>query len=189
MKLTLEDLKKLDAKDPKVKYGFAKELIQIGISSPELLYPFIDNWIDMLHNHNSILRWTAVDILGYLSAVDTESKIDPIISLLFQMLHGGNLINCNHASFALGLIAKYKPQFKNEILNELANISNDVFDTEECKNIAVGKVILIYNDFIEDIIDNPIIIDFIQSSLDNSRNATKTKSIALFKKIENLQKK
>jgi len=43
MKQTL-DLDKFNSKDPKVKYGFAKELLKLGKDSPSLLYDSCRAW-------------------------------------------------------------------------------------------------------------------------------------------------
>jgi hypothetical protein len=139
--ITKSDLDKLNAKDPKLKYGFAKELLKIALEKPEQLYPHLDVWTNLMTGDNSILKWTAIDIIGYLSAVDSENRVEALIPDLIKHLHGSVLITANHAIFALGLIAQHKPAFKEKIISELKAISHDQFQTEECKKIATGKVI------------------------------------------------
>jgi hypothetical protein len=74
MKPKTIDLERLNSKDPRIKYGFAKELLEIGANNPELLYDHMDYWTKMLASENKILKWTAIDIIGYLSAADKESS-------------------------------------------------------------------------------------------------------------------
>ena len=112
------DLNKLHSKDPKIKYGFVKELLKMGKETPELLYGYMNDWRKLLKSENNILKWTAIDIIGYISAVDKDNKVNARIKDLLVFLHGGNLITCNHAIFALGLIAQNKPQYQKKIIKE-----------------------------------------------------------------------
>ena len=171
-----------------MKYGFAKELLKKGAESPEHLYDYFEQWTQMLKDENNILRWTAIDIIGYLSSVDESNKTEQSIPDLIQLLHSGHLITCNHAIFALGLIAQNKPKHRKKILTELVAISNDEFESEECKNIATGKVIESFNFFLDDIKDDKPVINFIRAATRNSRNATKQKAERLISKIEKLKR-
>lgn len=178
---------KLQSPDPKVKYRFAKELLRTGAENPELLYSHLDLLITLLHEKNNILKWIGIDLIGYSSAVDKENKTDGQIKQLVKLLHGGHLITCNHAIFALGLIAQNKQQHKKKIIKELLLVDKDNFDTDECKNIATGKVLEAFKQFIPDIMDDKEAIGFINRATENSRNATKKKAIQLTNKIQKVR--
>lgn len=184
MKTKILNLDKLNSKDPKVKYGFAKELLRIGADSPELLYDYFNYWTKMMTSDFNILKWTAIDIIGYLSYVDKDNKTDKVIKNLIDLLHSGHLITCNHAIFALGFIAKNKPDYKTSTIKELIAILNDTFDTDECRNIATGKVIDTLKNFLNDIYNNKEVLDFIRQAQYCTQNATKKKADALMKKIK-----
>ncbi|MBI4743995.1 MAG: hypothetical protein HY776_04150 [Actinobacteria bacterium] len=72
MKVTANkiDLKDLLSKDPKVKYGCAKNLLSLAKDNPAELYPKFDYFVELLDSENKILRWIAIDIIGSLSKVD-----------------------------------------------------------------------------------------------------------------------
>ncbi|HPW34723.1 MAG TPA: hypothetical protein PK367_03145 [Candidatus Paceibacterota bacterium] len=180
--ITKTDLKKLNYPNPKIKYGFAKELVKIGEEKPELLYEYFDYWVELLSSDNNILKWTAIDIIGYLSIVDKDNRIDEIMSDLIKMLHSGVLITCNHATFALGQIYQNKPNLKEVIIKELISISDDKFETNECKNIAIGKVLEAIKPFVSEIKNNPSVISFIEDATKSERNSTKKKAEQLLKK-------
>ena len=182
--ITKTDLAKLNSQNPKIKYGFAKELLKIGSEKPELLYEHFDYWVELLSSDNNILKWTAIDIIGYLSAVDKDNRIDGLMSDLIKMLHGGVLITCNHAIFALGLISQNKPNFKEKIIKELIAVSHDNFETNECKNIAIGKVLEAIKPFVSDLKNNQSFMTFIENATKLERNSTKKKAEQLLKKIE-----
>lgn len=178
------NLDKLNSTDPKVKYGFAKELLEIAATTPALLYGDYDALIVLAKEKNNILKWTGIDLIGHLSSVDKEDKTDRYIPLLFKLLHGGHLITSNHAIFSLGHIAQNKPSYKDKIIAELIRVSHDSFDTEECRNIATGKVLDVFKQLMEDIKGNKSVLDFIQKATLNERNSTKQKAVRLLNVFE-----
>lgn len=179
------DLSKLQDRDPLIKYGFSKELLQVAADNPALLYTYFDDWVALLNVPNNILKWTAIDILGRLSAVDSENRIDKVLGKLIVLLHGGHLITTNHAVFALGLIARNKPRYRDRIIREWLAVAKDVFDTEECRDIAMGKVIEEFNGFQEEIRGNAEALEFIREAQDCQRNATRKKADKLLQKLDN----
>jgi hypothetical protein len=187
MKTKTLNLEKLKSEDPKVKYGFTKELLKLGKDKPDLLYDYFGSWVEMMRSDNNIFKWTAIDLIGYLSAVDKENKTVRIIENLLDLLHSGNLITSNHAIFALGLIAKNKPEHRTRIIKELVTVSKDKFETEECKNIAIGKVVVTLNDFVDDISGNKKVMAFIKQAQQSTRNATKKKADNLMKKLTDIR--
>lgn len=183
MSALILDLEKLNAKDPKVKYGFVKELLRIAQEHPGALYANFDRWVEMMQHTNNIFKWTAIDVIGYLSAVDTENKTAAQIDALVVHLHGGKLIATNHAIFALGLIAQHKPHHRERILRELTKVAHDDFDSDECREIAIGKVILTLGGFMDAVLNNPEFIDFVVQAKHSGRNATRKKAELFMKKI------
>jgi len=75
MKQTL-DLDKFNSKDPKVKYGFAKELLKLGKDSPSLLYDYFDNWVEMMKSDNNIVIGKVVVTLnGFLDDINDNKEV------------------------------------------------------------------------------------------------------------------
>jgi hypothetical protein len=183
MASTIIKLDKLDSHDAGEKYHFAKELLQMAKENPAMLYPYFDRWVELINGSNNILKWVATDIIGHLSAVDTVDATVQQIDGLVKLLHSGNLITSNHANYALGLIAKNKPEKRAKIIRELLAVSKDVFNTEECKDIAMGKVIDTLNGFKNEIQGDEGVLDFIRQAQYCERNATKKKAEALMSKI------
>lgn len=182
------DFERLHSKDPKTKYGFIKELLRIGAINPEMLYGYFNHWNEMMLSENNIFRWTAIDIIGYLSSVDADNKTDEKINDLIGFLHSGNLITCNHAIFALGLIAQNKQQHQAKIIEEFLRIPDDMFETGECKAIAVGKVLESFKVYILDIKNDEAVLDFIRKATESQRNATKKKAFQLLQRIDKINK-
>ncbi|MBL0019563.1 MAG: hypothetical protein IPP17_24795 [Bacteroidetes bacterium] len=134
------DLGKLDALSPKVKYGFAKQLLQIALRSPEFLYPHFSRWHQMLEGENQILQWTAIDLMGRLARVDRFGKVESELPEIAFLLHSGHLITTAHAIEALGQIAKEKPCAKKpDSFRELLAVPEDDFDSTECRKLRLEK--------------------------------------------------
>ena len=183
MKKEALNIDKLFSKDPKVKYGFAKGLLKTGAENPLALYHNYEDWDKLMHGDNKILRWTAIDIIGYLSAVDNGNNTEERIDDLLHFLHGGHLVTCNHAIFALGLIAKHKKDLREKIIKELIAVEKDEFNNQDCRAIAMGKVLESLQPFAEDIKDNHEVIKFVNLSLESHWPATKKKATKLVKKL------
>ena len=160
---TLIDYDKLNSANPQEKYGCAKVLIRIAQENPLLLYPDFPLWSEMLEHANTILKF-------------------PVLRTL---LHGGQLITCNHAIFTFGLIGKNKPEYTRQVIDELLAIQNDTFDTDECKAIATGKVLDVFKSYGPNLRDTPEVLAFVREATSSRRDSTKKKAESLLKKIVN----
>ena len=48
--------------------------MKIASEKPGLLYEHFDYWTELMTSDNNILKWSAIDIIGYISAVDKDNK-------------------------------------------------------------------------------------------------------------------
>ena len=180
-------LEPLYAKEAKVKYGFAKELLKLAAKNPSSLYLNTNEIGTLLQSDNNTIVWTAIDILGYLSSVDVENKIDKYIPQLVYFLHSGKLIISGHAMFSLSCIAKNKQQYKELIFNEIICINNNEYESFDCKNIAIEKAIYFFSKFKTEAKEDADILSFIHLAAQNSRKETSKKATQLLKQLENLE--
>lgn len=175
---------KLKSKDPKVKYSYAKELLKISSDNPHLLYPHYDYFVEMSNSDSNVLKWTAIDILGNLSVVDDQNKSESLIEDLYAFLQGGHLITCNHTIYALGEIAKNKSVLKSGIIETLLKVPTFSFNTEDCKNIAIGKVIDVLKKLEGDLRNNSQCIEFVNTAAQSNRASTQKKARNLLAKFK-----
>ncbi len=181
--VTEKELEELSSTNPRIKYGRAKKLIALSQKNPELLYPQIDFFVKLLQSSNNILKWTTIDIIGNLSAVDEDKKIGKLLPRIFSFLNCGKLITANHAVYASSIIAHAQPKYSKRITKELLNVENYTYETGECKNIVLGKVILAFEKNFKNIEQKKEVIDFVKRHSDNSRAATKKKALQLLKRL------
>lgn len=178
-KLNLADLQSNSAE---VKYCCARNLIAIAKEDPARLYPHIDTFVKLLDGNNNVLKWTAIIIIGNLARVDKEKKVDRLISRLVGFLNAGKLITANNATMALAGIAITKPQYQKQITEELLKVEHYDYDTDECRNIAIGKVIEAIGSYSSQLKDKKAVIEFAQRQTNNTRNATRKKAERFLKK-------
>jgi hypothetical protein len=178
-KINLADLQSDSAE---VKYCCAKNLIAIAKEDPARIYPDIDTFVKLLDGDNNVLKWTAIQVIGNLARVDKESKVDRLIGKLAGFLNARKLITANNATMALAGIAIAKPQYQKRITEELLKVENYDYDTDECRNIAMGKVIEAIGSYSSQLKDKKAVIGFAQRQTKNTRNATRKKAEQLLKK-------
>jgi hypothetical protein len=178
-KLNFTDLLSVD---PKIKYPCAKNILNIAKRNPEEIYPNLDFFIELLDNENKILKWTAIDIIGALARVDKAKAIDKLMSKLFGLLNAGNMITAHHAISALTDISLAKPEYQAQISHELMKVEHYNYETEECRNISIGKVILAIGRYFDKLEDKETTLEFVRRQTQNTRNATKKKAEQFLKK-------
>ena len=166
----------LTSKDPKVKYGAAKALTTQAREDPAALYPHLDYFEKLLDSDNNILKWNAIDIIGYSATVDKDSKAVKMTGKLVALLSAGKMITANHAIAALARFAGAFPDQREMIAHELMKVEECVYDTDECRNIALGNAIIALGSYFGDIEDKRTVIEFAQRQTANTRNATAKKA-------------
>jgi len=178
-----DDFDKLFDSNPKVKYAMVKEYKKIAQENPLELYPLLDKFVSLLDNENNVIKWTSINIIGLLAKVDSDNKIDPLLSKLYKQLNCGKMITVNHIIECLINISLAKPEYKDKTVKELLKIQNYEYDTDECKNIIYGKILEAFDKIVENINKNKDAKVFVEEQSHNARNSVKKKAEKLLKKI------
>ena len=177
------DITDLLSEKPGIKYPCAKRHIALARENPAELYPDLDFFIKLLDTDNKIIKWTAIDIIGALAQVDSTGEIDKLIGRIIGLLATGNMITANHAVSSLTDIALAKPEYGQKITDEFLKVEHYNYDTDECRNIVIGKVILALGRFSGKLEDNEPVLQFISRQTQNTRNATAKEAGQLLRKI------
>jgi hypothetical protein len=118
------NLDDLTSDKPKVKYACAKLAIAVSKDDPASLYPEFDRFIELLNGKNTILKWTAIQVIGNLSKVDGDNRVDEIIPELAALLNDKAMVTAANSIGAMAEIAKNKPRYRDEILKSLLGVEN-----------------------------------------------------------------
>ncbi len=176
------EMSALSSSNPSIKYHAAKRLIEISKTDPEALYGDFQALARLLDDEKNVLQWTALQVLGNLARVDKQEKLEDVYPRIVGKLDGHKLITANNAIYALTQIAKADGSKIDRTVDELLRVKGYKYDTQECNNIAVGKVILALAELFKGAKDKQAILDFVERETSNSRPATAKKANQFLKK-------
>ena len=114
-------------KDNKIAY---KALLELQKESEETncIYPYMDRLSSMLDNDNSYIRTRGLTLLAYNAKWDEDYKIDEVIDKYLKHITDVKPITARQCIKLLPIIAKYKPELKNDILSALYKADVSVYD-------------------------------------------------------------
>jgi hypothetical protein len=94
----------------RVKNGSAELASLLAEQRPDLVYPYIDLFIENLGTRENLVRWEAVCTLGFLARSDSGKKIPPHLDALISLLSNKSIVLQGHALRALAKIAVAFPE-------------------------------------------------------------------------------
>jgi len=168
------DLKDLSSDKARVKYACAKQAIAVSQNHPEEIYSDFDFFAGLLDGDNNILKWTGIKVIGNLSKIDNERKVDRILLSLIGLLSDKTMITAANAIGALSEIAKNKPERRQEILKALLKVEKAKYYSKgdlspECRNVAIGHVIKSFDKFGEEVFAREDVKAFLKRQTKNTR--------------------
>ena len=166
----------LNAESARVKYGSLKVLRIISEKKPEVVYPEIHRFFQLLDSENTLLKWGAIIIIGNLAAVDSEGRIERILPRYLEPISGPVMITANNVIGGAGKIALAKPHLADRIARALMAVETANYQTAECRNVALGCAIDALGQAFENLREPQPIIEFVKHQLRNSRNAVRKKA-------------
>lgn len=114
-------------KNNNVAYKALQEL-QKESEETDCVYPFIDRLSDMLDSDNSYIRTRGLTLLAYNAKWDKEYKVDEIIDEYLKHITDVKPITARQCIKLLPIIAKHKPELKNDILSALNKANISIYD-------------------------------------------------------------
>jgi hypothetical protein len=170
-----------------VRYGCAKVLMDLSGEYPEKLYPYMDEFVELLDSKYRILTWNAMAIIANLAKVDKEQKFNAIFKKYYSFLNSEYMVTVANVVGNSGKIALAKPQLIHKITIELLkveNISVAPHLTEECKRVIAEKAIGTYDLFFDKIEEKEKkkVFSFVERQLGSSRRTLRTKATDFLEK-------
>ena len=114
-------------KNNNVAYKALQEL-QKESEETDCVYPFIDRLSDMLDSDNSYIRTRGLTLLAYNAKWDKEYKVDEITNEYLKHITDVKPITARQCIKLLPIIAKHKPELKNDILSALNKANISIYD-------------------------------------------------------------
>ena len=114
-------------KNNNVAYKALQELHKES-EETDCVYPFIDRLSDMLDSDNSYIRTRGLTLLAYNAKWDKEYKVDEVIDEYLKHITDVKPITARQCIKLLPIIAKHKPELKNDILSALNKANISIYD-------------------------------------------------------------
>lgn len=114
-------------KNNNTAYKSLQEL-QRKSEATDCVYPYMDRLSDMLDSDNSYIRTRGLILLAYNAKWDKDYKIDEVIDKYLKHITDVKPITARQCIKQLPIIAKYKPELKNDILSALHKADVSVYD-------------------------------------------------------------
>lgn len=113
--------------DNKKAYNVLKDLIEISKQS-NVLYPYFDIFVEMMNNKNSsYIRTRGLRLIAYNSKWDINNNMNTIIVKWLEHIEDEKPITARQCIKDVVIIAKYKPDLIDIILERLEKI-NRIYD-------------------------------------------------------------
>ncbi|MDD3369093.1 MAG: SufBD protein [Lachnospiraceae bacterium] len=114
-------------KNNNVAYKALQEL-QKESEKTDCVYPYMDRLSDMIDSDNSYIRTRGLILLAYNAKWDKDYKIDEVIDKYLKHITDVKPITARQCIKLLSMIAKYKPELKNDILSALHKADISVYN-------------------------------------------------------------
>ena len=112
----------LTCSDNKQAYKALKELLLVCEKSDDL-YMYFDEFVDMMNNKtNSFVRTRGLRLIAHHAKWDKENKVNSIIGQWLRHIEDEKPITARQCIKDVIVIAKYKPELIDIILNALENL-------------------------------------------------------------------
>jgi hypothetical protein len=180
-KVLSEIMEGISSGKARIKYGCAKVLRLLAERNPSALYPRWDFFVDMLDSGNTFLKGDGIFILGQLTRVDSEDKIESIFDKLYALLDDESMITAANLIGVSAIIAKAKPEEQSRITSKLLSI-DQTHHGSECKNVLKGHAITALDLYFQQSKEKKRTLEFMKAELKNTRPSTRKKAERFLKK-------
>jgi len=106
----------------------ALQELQKESQKTDCVYPYMDRLSNMLDSDNSYIRTRGLTLLAYNAKWDEDYKIDEVIDKYLEHITDVKPITARQCIKLLPIIAKHKPELKNDILSALYKADVSVYD-------------------------------------------------------------
>lgn len=108
--------------------------------------------------------------------MDTEKRFEGIFCRYFAPVSGPVLITAANVIGGAARIALAKPDLAERIVKDLMKVETAVCQVDECRNVALGYVIIAFDQSLDHIVDRRPVEALIKKQLSNTRRATRKKA-------------
>ena len=159
-----------------IRYGCGAVLMTLSEKNPQKLYPYMDNFVELLHSKYRILCWNALRALANLTSADVDHKFDAIFECYYGFLDSPYMVTVANVVGFSEIIVENKPYLAERIASELLKVENlktTPHLTEECKLVIAEKAIQTFSTLIQYTKNKTALIEFAEKYQISPRNNLK----------------
>jgi hypothetical protein len=167
------------------RYGCARVLMDMSEKYPEILYPYIDNFIVLLKSKYRILTWNAMAIIANLTRVDRDRKFEAIFDQYYGFLNDEYMVTVANVVGNSAKIALAKPHLVQRITSELLKVENIKLTphlTAECRRVIIEHTIRSLDVFFEKIDAKEQVLSFVRKQLCSTRTSLRKEAQSFLEK-------
>ena len=170
------------SKDNTTRQNSFKVLQIISEENPEFLYPYWDQFSEMLKSKNNYHKYIAIYLLADLTAVDSQNKFEEIFDDYFMILGEDKTMTASHVALNSSKIVLNKPELQDKIIDILLNI--DSIHQGKQKDLIKAYVIEALRKMYPDLKDKEKVMKFIEEQLDSSSPKTRDLAACFIERCE-----
>ena len=170
---------------PAIRYGCGSVLMKLSQDRPDVLYPYMETFIDLLDSQYRILIWNALCIIANLARVDTENRFDSIFEKYYSFIENDYMVTVANVVGNSGKIALAKPYLTQRIVEKLLKVedlSTTPHLSAECKRVIAQHTIQAFDMFYPQIEHKEKVIAFVKNHVKSSRKTLRREAEDFLKK-------
>jgi hypothetical protein len=168
-----------------VRYGCGSVLMDLSAKYPQMLYPYMDDFVGLLDSKYRILTWNAMAIIANLTSADADQKFDAVFDKYYGCLNNEYMVTVANVVGNSAKIANAKPYLAQKITAELLKVEDLTSTphlTEECKRVIAEHAIRTFNAYFDLIADKEQVLAFARKHQNSPRATLKKEAQNFLKK-------
>ena len=168
-----------------IRYGCGKVLVDLSEKYPEKLYPYMDNFVELLNSKHRILTWNAMAVIANLTRVDEDHKFEAVFDKYYSFLSHEYMVSVANVVVNSAKIALAKPYLAQRITAQLLKVQDLKVTphlTEECKLVIAEHAIKTFDSFFDRIEAKEQVVAFAQKHINSSRTSLRGEAQIFLKK-------
>ena len=176
-----DNIEGLLSNNDKIREKHFKALYPVAETQPELLYPYWEIFVELLHKPEVSNKYYGIHFIACLIRTDTEDKFNEIFNYWFtELLNDESPVVALHAAEKSGMIVKAKPKLKQRATSYLLRTD----ESSSCRHLDLQKayVLSAIDMFYNEITEKEDVDNYIKLQTNSSSGKTKKKAKELLKK-------
>ncbi len=178
-----ELIQNLRIKQETIRFNSSKALNLISETNPEILYPEMDYFFELLEGDNTYWKCSAIPLIANLVRVDKTKKFERAFEKYFDLMYDRSFIPAAYLARSAATIVKAKPELRSKITDKLLRIDETHHDPQR-RDLVKSDIIEAFDEYFAGAENKKQIIEFIKQQLNCDSPKTRKTAAKFLKKWE-----